>query len=179
MNPYAPPWSDITDPSGAGRFVLGIKRALVALMISTTVCVILAFVAKAIDRAIPGEGALHDVTIVEVLRKTTFVFTLVVMISFFSAFAYYAGDKRLNAGFCVISIFLSGLLAAWILSRLGFESPRRLRMEHPPLYLSEFLAFIIPYAMTSGVLTLVCNSRALQNTTPINPIGRSGGSASS
>lgn len=170
MNPYAPPSSEITSPSDSSQFVVALKRAILALLVSTTVFVILAFISKAIDWAIPGEGALNDATIIEILRKTTFVFTLLAMISFFSTFAHYAGKKRVNAGFCVIVIFLSGVFTAWILSRLGFESPRRLHMEHPPLYLSEFLAYIIPYAMTSGALIIFCNSRTLQNTRPNNSI---------
>jgi hypothetical protein len=177
MNPYAPPSSDIVIPMEPNRFLLGLKRASIAVMISSTACVALAFVAKAIDWTIPGDGALHDATINGILRATTFVFTVVVMISFFSTFAFYSGGKRLNAGFCVIVIFLSGLLAAWLLACIGFESPRRLRMEHPPLYVSEFLLHFFAYMVTSGVLTIVGNSRARKNTRPNNPMDRSGGSA--
>ena len=166
MNPYAPPSGETVNTTHLNQFAIGFQRSIFAVIISSTTCVVLAVVAKAIDWAIPGEGALNDATIFGILRNATLVFTLLVMICFFSTFAYYAGEKRLNAGVCVIVVFVSGLLAAWFLSAIGYESPRRLRMEHPPLYLSEFVTYIVPYAVSSGVLTIIGNSRMLQNAGP-------------
>lgn len=166
MNPYAPPSDKLTDTPLVNQFTIGVQRSIAALMISSIACVVLAVIAKALDWAIPGEGALNDVTILGIMRQATLVFTLVVMISFFSTFAYYAGAKQLNAGVCVIVVFISGILAAWVLSAIGYPSPRRLRMEHPPLYLSEFLTYTTPYAVSSVMLTFIGNSRTLHEGRP-------------
>jgi hypothetical protein len=179
MNPYSPPSGEIVHTPQHNRFAIGFRRSILAAIIASTTCVVLALVAKTIDWLIPGEGALNDATIFGILRDATLVFTLLVMICFFSTFAYYAGAKRLNAGVCVIVVFTSGLVGAWFLSALGYDSPRRLRMEHPPLYLSELVTYIVPYVVSSVVLTLIGNSRTLQNARPNNPMDRSGGSAAS
>ena len=166
MNPYSPPSGRPVDIPRVNRFSIGVQRSIFALIISSIACVLLVFVAKAIDSAIPGEGALNDATILAILRQGTLPFTLIVMISVFSTFAYYAGAKQINAGVCVIVVFLSGVIAAWALSSIGYHSPRRLRMEHPPLYLSEFLAYITPYSVSSAALIFIGHWRSLQYPRP-------------
>ena len=179
MNPFDPPSGEIVDRAHIGRFAIGFRHSILAAIIASFTCVVLAVVAKAIDWLIPGEGALSDVTILGILRNATLVFTLLVMICYFSTFAYYAGDKQLNAGVCVIVVFVSGLVVAWLLSAIGYESPRRLRMEHPPLYLFEFVTYVVPYVVSFVVLTVIGNSRRLMNARANNPMDRSGGSAAS
>ena len=88
---------------------------------------------------------------------------LITMISSFSTFAYFAGGNQLNAGVCVLVVFLSGILAAWALSLLGFPSPRRLRMEHPLIYLSELLTYVLPYSVATAILTAVGSQQTKKN----------------
>jgi len=176
MNPYAPPAGRSVDTPRFYRFFIGVQRSIFALIVALIACVLLVVVAKGIDSAIPGEGSLNDATIFGILWNAASTFALIVMISFFSTFAYYAGAKQLNAGVCVIVVFISGILSAWVLSAIGYQSPRRLRMEHPPFYLSEFLTYIIPYAISAMVLTFIGSSRILPSARPNNPMDRSGGS---
>ena len=176
MNPYAPPTGRSVDTPRLNRFVIGVQRSIFALIATLIACGLLVIVAKGIDSAIPGEGSLNDATIFGILWNAAFIFALIVMISFFSTFAYYAGEKQLNAGVCVIVVFSSGILSAGVLSAIGYQSPRRLRMEHPPLYLSEFLTYFIPYAVSAMVLTFIASSRMLPSARPNNPMDRSGGS---
>lgn len=141
----------------------GVKRSLLASIIAPTACVVLVVVAKGIDWAIPGEGALNDAPLLSILRQGALVYLLITMISSFSAFAYYAGGKQKNAGVCVLVVFLSGIFAAWALSWSGFPSPRRLRMEHPPIYLSELLTYLLPYSVASAILTAAGSLRINEN----------------
>ena len=135
------------------RFLSGVKRSLLASIIAATACVVLVVVAKGIDWILRGEGALNDDSVLSILRNGAPVYMLVTMTSSFSAFAYYAGGKQLNAGVCVLVVFLSGILAAGALSLSGFPSPRRLRMEHPPIYLSELLTYFLPCSVATAILT--------------------------
>ncbi len=162
-NPYASTSSELVESPRENRFLSGVKRSLLASIIAATACVGLVVAAKGIDWAIPGEGALNDAPLLSILRQGALVYLLITMISSFSAFAYYAGGKQLNAGVCVLVVFLSGIFAAWALSCSGFPSPRRLRMEHPPIYLSELLTYVVPFSVASAILTAVGSLRINKN----------------
>ena len=122
MNPYASSSSELLETRGENRFLSGVKRSLLASIIAATACVVLVVVAKGIDWILRGEGALNDDSVLSILRHSAPVYLLVTMTSSFSAFAYYARGKQLNAGVCVLVVFLSGILAAGALSLSGFPS---------------------------------------------------------
>ena len=155
MNPYTPPANEVVDKKLANPFAVGFRRAIVSLVIASISCFAVAVVAKVIDWLVPGEGNLHDVTMFELVTSLAALFSLLIMISFFSTFAHYAGDKQVNAGLCVIVVFSSGLVAARVLTALGYVSPGRARIEDWPDYVFKLSTYFVSYALSSAVLTFI------------------------
>jgi hypothetical protein len=159
-NPYAPPNSS---EKAAGKesspYLTGLLYAIFYSILSIIGCVVLVFVAKAIDWLIPGEGALANSSIQSVCWENRLLFLVITMLSGFSAFAYHAGQKRINSGLCLIDVFCGGILARTVLSWWGLITLRPSRDE-TSLYPSEIITYLVAYATMSLVLILIGNRLA-------------------
>ncbi len=76
---------------------------------------------------------------------------------------FLSGVKRSLLASVIAATTCVVLVAAWALSLSGFPSPRRLRMEHPPIYLSELLTYVPPYSVATAILTVVGSLRINKN----------------
>ncbi|HAC91305.1 MAG TPA: hypothetical protein DCF63_11860, partial [Planctomycetaceae bacterium] len=123
--------------------------------------------AKGIDWLIPGEGALANSSIQSVCWENRLLFLVVTMLSGFSAFAYHAGQKRINSGLCLFAVFCCGILGRTVLSWWGLIALRPSRDE-TSLYPSEIITYVGAYAMMSIALVVIANRMASRSKTIIN-----------
>jgi hypothetical protein len=159
-NPYAP-------PNGSGKatgkesspFLTGLLYAIFYSIITLVGCVALVLAAKGIDWLIPGEGALANSSFQSVCWENRLLFLVVTMLSGFSAFAYHAGQKRINSGLCLFAVFCGGILGRTVLSWWGLITLRPSRDE-TSLYPSEIITYLVAYATMSLVLILIGNRLA-------------------
>lgn len=80
------------------------------------------------------------------------------MLLFFAGFVTYT-PKRYGGFAKTLGIFtFTALPLAAILGNLGMAHPRYKGPEHPPMYFSEVLMFLIPLAVVAAIL-LVINGR--------------------
>jgi hypothetical protein len=160
QNPFASP-KNLEKDTGkeSSPFFTGILCAIFYSILALVGCVVLVLVAKGIDWLIPGEGALANSSIQSVCWENRLLFLVITMLSGFSAFAYHAGQKRINSGLCLIAVFCGGILARTVLSWWGLITLRPSRDE-TSLYPSEIITYLVAYATMSLVLILIGNRLA-------------------
>ena len=157
-NPYKP--SDDVSPREKiawNPLATAILPSIVAATATAFIYCILVMVAKIIGHLIPGDGPLSRRGLLAIFADNLLVFAVVTMLAGFSALGYYGGLKKINAGICVLTIFFAGVISSNSLSPFGYGSIRHLRMVHPPIYLSEFFTYLIPYGATAFILAFLGN----------------------
>jgi hypothetical protein len=84
--------------------------------------------------------------------------TIISMLLFFTGFVTYTPKRYSGLAKTLVIFTFTALPLAAILGSLGMAHPRYKGPEHPPMYFSEVLMFLIPLAVVSAIL-LVINAR--------------------
>lgn len=167
-NPYAAPNFSLQVAGQHTRpLVMGLLYAIVYSLLTLAGCGVLTIAAKIIDTSIPFDVPPTEKSIAMIFWEKRLLFSVLIMLSGFSAFAYHAGRKQINSGLCLIAVFCGGIVGRTILSWFELIALRPSRDE-TSLYPSEIITYLGAYAIMSIAIVIIANRLACRIKSVVN-----------